>query len=80
MRDVCNGVLWFVLLSGAFFAVASQVEDPVKKPQPRSVSGTLEGHPDECLACKSSGRMLPDELSNDTVWLKTTEADGLAGR
>ena len=80
MRNVCNGVIWFTLISGAFFAVASQVEPPDAVPQQfESALGTVDGHPRNCLACKHRGRALPDEIDDKTVWLKQGH-DGSSGR
>ncbi|SIO17731.1 hypothetical protein SAMN05444166_2839 [Singulisphaera sp. GP187] len=71
MRNVYSGVIWFMLISGALFAVASQVERPEEMPRPESAPGTVIGHPKDCLACKTQkrGQALPDEIDEKTVWL-----------
>lgn len=71
MRNVFNGVIWFALISGSFIAVASQVEPPDEVTRSiESAPGTIEGHPRDCLACKTRGRALPLEIDEQTVWLE----------
>lgn len=80
MRNVCSGVIWFALISGAFYAVASQVERPARRPRVGAAQATIEGHPKNCLACRHRGRMLPAEISDDTVWVQTARAaEGFVG-
>jgi hypothetical protein len=68
-------VIWFALISGAFLAVASQVERPDGMPLVGSAQAPIEGHPKTCLACRHRGRMLPAEIGDDTVWVRTARAD-----
>jgi hypothetical protein len=81
MRNVCNGVIWFTLISGSLFAVASQAERPDELSRPsESALGGVEGHPSGCLACKTRGRSLPPEIDDQTVWLERNgDATGLGG-
>ncbi|AGA30749.1 hypothetical protein [Singulisphaera acidiphila] len=78
MRNVFNGVIWFTLISGAFFAVASQAERPNERPHLEAGREIAEGHPKDCLACKNRGRGLPAEIDEYTVWL--VKDDGSARR
>lgn len=81
MRNVCSGVIWFALISGAFFAVASQAEHPVGGPRLGLARGSMEGHPKNCLACRHRGQSLPAEIGDDTVWVQTARTkDGSVGR
>lgn len=75
MRNVCSGVIWFALISGALFAVASQVEGPGGMPLQGSAQASIDGHPKNCLACRHRGPTLPAEIGDDTVWVQTTGAD-----
>lgn len=78
MRSVCNGVVWFALISGAIFTVAAQVERPETTPPLESSQRGFEGHPTDCPACQlRTGRSLPPEIDDKSVWLKQDGASAI---
>jgi len=71
MRDVLNLLFGFVFLAVVGLGVASQFDPTDSSSHAASTHLNVDGHPENCVACRERGKSLPEIISDETIHVES---------